>query len=79
MIDMERFEEIRKAVSKSKAETSVYQQVADMSLKNARTCAELGLFEFFDAWVAIEMFCEEKLSENLKLLEYLSKELKNSD
>lgn len=49
MIDLEKFEEIKKAVSKSKAETSVYRQVADMSLKNARTCVGLGQIEFFDA------------------------------
>ena len=79
MIDLEKFEEIKKAVSKSKAETSVYRQVADMSLKNARTCVELGQIEFFDAWMAIEKFCENKLSENLKLLEDLSKELKDPD
>ena len=79
MIDLEKFEEIKKAVSKSKAETSVYRQVADMSLKNARTCVGLGQIEFFDAWMAIEKFCEDKLSENLKLLEDLSKELKNSN
>lgn len=79
MIDLERFEEIKKAVSKSKAETSVYRQVADMSLKNARTCVGLGQVEYFDAWMAIEKFCENKLSENLKLLEDLSNELKNSD
>lgn len=79
MIDLERFEEIKKAVSKSKAETSVYRQIADMSLKNASTCVGLGQIEFFDAWIAIEEFCEEKLSENLKLLEDLSKELKDSD
>jgi hypothetical protein len=79
MIDLEKFEEIKKAVSKSKAETSVYRQVADMSLKNARTCVGLGQIEFFDAWIAIEKFCEEKLSENLKLLEDLYKELKDSN
>jgi hypothetical protein len=79
MIDLEKFEEIKKAVSKSKAETSVYRQVADMSLKNARTCVGLGQIEFFDAWMAIEKFCENKLSENLKLLEDLSKELKDPD
>lgn len=76
MIDLEKFEEIKKTVSKSKAETSVYRQVADMSLKNARTCVGLGQVEYFDAWMAIEKFCENKLSENLKLLEDLSKELK---
>lgn len=70
MIDLERFEEIKKAISKSKAETSVYRQVTDMSLKNARTCVGLG---------QIEEFCENKLEENLKLLEDLSKELKDSD
>lgn len=79
MIDQERFEEIKKTVSKSKAETSVYRQVADMSLKNARTCVGLGQVEYFDAWMAIEEFCENKLSENLKLLEDLSKELKDPD
>lgn len=79
MIDLERFEEIKKAVSKSKAETSVYRQVVDMSLKNARTCVGLGQIEFFDAWIAIEKFCNEKLSENIKLLEDLYKELKDSD
>ena len=79
MIDQERFEEIRKAVSKSKAETSVYKQVSEMCLCNARTCVGLGQIEFFDAWMAIEKFCENKLSENLKLLEDLSKELKDSD
>lgn len=79
MIDLEKFEEIKKTVSKSKAETSVYRQVADMSLKNARTCVRLGQVEYFDAWMAIEEFCENKLSENLKLLEDLSNELKNSD
>ena len=79
MIDRKRFEEIRKAASKSKVETSVYRQVADMSLKNARTCVGLGQIEFFDAWMTIEKFCEEKLSENLKLLEDLFKELKDSD
>ena len=79
MIDRKRFEEIKKAVSKSGAEVSVYRQVADMSLKNARTCVGLGQVEYFDAWMAIEKFCEEKLSENLKLLENLSKELKDPD
>lgn len=79
MIDLERFEEIKKAISKAKAKTSVYRQVADMSLKNASTCVELGQIEFFDAWIAIEEFCKEKLSENLKLFEDLSKELKDSD
>lgn len=79
MIDLERFEEIKKTVSKSKAETSVYRQVADMSLKNAHTCVRLGQIEFFDAWMAIEKFCEDKLSENLKLIEDLSKELKDSN
>lgn len=79
MIDRKRFEEIKKAVSKSDAEVSVYRQVADMSLKNARTCVGLGQVEYFDAWMAIEKFCEEKLSENLKLLENLSKELKDPD
>lgn len=79
MIDLERFEEIKKAVSKSKAETSVYRQVVDMSIKNARTCVGLGQIEFFDAWMAIEKFCNEKLSENIKLLEDLHKELKDSD
>lgn len=79
MIDLERFEEIKKAVSKSKAETSVYRQVVDMSLKNARTCVGLGQIEFLDAWMAIEKFCNEKLSENIKLLEDLHKELKDSD
>ena len=79
MIDLERFEEIKKTVSKSKAETSVYRQVIDMSLKNARTCVGLGLIEFFDSHPGIEEFCENKLEENLKLLEDLSKELKDSD
>lgn len=79
MIDQERFEEIKKTVSKSKAETSVYRQVVDMSLKNARTCVGLGQIEYFNAWIAIEEFCENKLSENLKLLEDLSKELKDPD
>ena len=79
MIDLEKFEEIKKAVSKSKAETSVYRQVADMALKNARTCVQLEQVEFFDAWISIEKFCENKLSENLKLLEDLSKELKDSN
>ena len=79
MIDRKRFEEIKKAVSKSDAEVSVYRQVADMSLKNARTCVGLGQIEYFDAWMAIEKFCEEKLSENLGLLEDLSKELKDSN
>ncbi len=77
MIDQKRFEEIKKAVSKSKAEVSVYRQVADMALKNARTCVQLEQIEYFDAWMAIEKFCESKLSENLKLLEDLSKESKD--
>ncbi len=79
MIDQKRFGEIKKEVSKSKAEVSVYRQVADMALKNARTCVQLEQVEFFDAWMAIEKFCENKLSENLKLLEDLSKELKDSN
>ena len=79
MIDLERFEEIKKAISKSKAETSVYRQVTDMSLKNARTYVGLGQIEFFDSHPGIEEFCENKLEENLKLLEDLSKELKDSD
>lgn len=79
MIDLERLEEIKKAVSKSKAEVSVYRQVADMALKNALTCVQLEQVEFLDAWISIDKFCKEKLSENIKLLEDLHKELKDSD
>lgn len=79
MIDQKRFEEIKKTVGKIEAETSVYKQVADLSLRSTNLCIECGRIEFFDAWMAIEKFCEEKLSENHKLLEDLSKELKDPD
>ena len=79
MIDQKRFGEIEKAVSKNEAEVSVYRKVIGISLTNAGNCINNGNIKEFGAWIAIEEFCKEKLSENLKLLEDLSKELKDSD
>ena len=79
MIDQNRLDEISKTVSKTEAAVVVYRQVGELSLRNIDLGIMYGQDAFVDAWMTIEKFCREKLSENLKLLDDLSKELKNSD
>jgi hypothetical protein len=79
MIDQNRLEEISKTVSKTEAAVVVYRQVGELSLRNIDLGITYGQDAFVDAWMTIEQFCREKLSENLKLLDDLSKELKDSD
>ncbi len=79
MIDQKRLEEISKTVSQTEAAIVVYRQVGELSLRNINLGIAYEQDAFVDAWMTIEKFCGEKLSENLKLLDDLSKELKDSD
>ena len=75
MIGRQKFDEIRQRAKACAAREAVYDQVSDFALKQAKASLDANQLDISDAWTTIATFCMNKISDELKYLQDLRREL----
>lgn len=62
---------IKKTLEEQKIKNSVYAQVSEMALSNAKSSLGTGFCEYTEAWLDIADFCKLRLTESSEYLKKL--------
>lgn len=73
------FEMLKKALEEQKIKNSVYRQVSEMALSNAKSSLGTGLCEYTEAWLDIAEFCKTRLTESVDILKNMSDKIRKEN